>query len=126
MILTVNGAPFDISWYESSLKKAFSIGQFELKEPTYPADYDGEIRYTSSSLSTADFTGKTLNFNKVGRVLLSAKFEGSDYYQDAALSTSPAAQSRKGWNLSVDYYEESAISISSAAQSLGEWNRSID
>ena len=85
MILTVNGAPFDISWYESSLKKAFSIGQFELKEPTYPADYDGEIRYTSSSLSTANFTGKTLNFNKVGRVLLSAKFEGSDYYQDAVI-----------------------------------------
>ena len=85
MILTVNGAPFDISWYESSLKKAFSIGQFELKEPTYPADYDGEIRYTSSSLSTANFTGKTLNFNKIGRVLLSAKFEGSDYYQDAVI-----------------------------------------
>ena len=85
MILTVNGAPFDISWYESSLKKAFSIGQFELKEPTYPADYDGEIRYTSSSLLTANFTGKTLNFNKIGRVLLSAKFEGSDYYQDAVI-----------------------------------------
>jgi len=85
MILTVNGAPFDISWYESSLKKAFSIGQFELKEPTYPSDYDGEIRYTSSSLSTANFIGKTLNFNKIGRVLLSAKFEGSDYYQDAVI-----------------------------------------
>jgi gliding motility-associated-like protein len=85
MILTVNGAPFDISWYESSLKKAFSIGQFELKEPTYPSDYDGEIRYTSSSLSTANFIGKTLNFNKIGRVLLSAKFEGSDYYQDAVV-----------------------------------------
>ena len=85
MILTVNGAPFDISWYESSLKKAFSIGQFELKEPTYPSDYDGEIRYTSSSLSTANFIGKTLNFNKIGRVLLSAKFVGSDYYQDAVI-----------------------------------------
>ncbi|MDA9360651.1 BspA family leucine-rich repeat surface protein, partial [Flavobacteriaceae bacterium] len=85
MILTLNGAPFDISWYESSLKKAFSIGQFELKEPSYPADYDGEIRYTSSSLLTANFTGKTLNFNKIGRVLLSAKFEGSDYYQDAVI-----------------------------------------
>ncbi|MDO7603871.1 MAG: BspA family leucine-rich repeat surface protein [Flavobacteriaceae bacterium] len=85
MMLTVNGAPFDISWYESSLKKAFSIGQFELKEPTYPSDYDGEIRYTSSSLSTANFIGKTLNFNKIGRVLLSAKFEGSDYYQDAVI-----------------------------------------
>ena len=85
MILTVNGAPFDISWYESSLKKAYSIGQFELKEPTYPSDYDGEIRYTSSSLSTANFIGKTLNFNKIGRVLLSAKFEGSDYYQDAVI-----------------------------------------
>jgi len=85
MILTVNGAPFDISWYESSLKKAFSIGQFELKEPTYPSYYDGEIRYTSSSLSIANFTGKTLNFNKIGRVLLSAKFEGSDYYQDAVI-----------------------------------------
>ena len=85
IMLTVNGAPFDISWYESSLKKAFSIGQFELKEPTYPSDYDGEIRYTSSSLSTANFIGKTLNFNKIGRVLLSAKFEGSDYYQDAVI-----------------------------------------
>ena len=85
MILTVNGAPFDISWYESSLKKAFSIGQFELKEPTYPSYYDGEIRYTSSSLSIANFTGKTLKFNKIGRVLLSAKFEGSDYYQDAVI-----------------------------------------
>ena len=85
MILTVNGAPFDVSWYESSLKKAFSIGKFELKEPTYPSDYDGEIRYKSSSLSTAYFTGKTLNFNKIGRVLLSAKFEGSDYYQDAVI-----------------------------------------
>ena len=42
MTLIVNKAPLDISWYESSLKKAFSMGQFELKEPTYPSDYDGE------------------------------------------------------------------------------------
>ena len=39
----------------------------------------------SSSLSIANFTGKTLNFNKIGRVLLSARFEGSDYYQDAVI-----------------------------------------
>ncbi|MGY8966298.1 MAG: gliding motility-associated C-terminal domain-containing protein, partial [Flavobacteriales bacterium] len=85
MILTVNGAPFDISWYESRIRKAFSIGQYELKEPTYTSDYDGEIRYVSSNLSVGNFTGKTLNFNKIGRVLLSARFEGSDYYQDAVI-----------------------------------------
>ena len=83
MTLIVNKAPLDISWYESSLKKAFSMGQFELKEPTYPSDYDGAIRYTSSSISIANFTGKTLNFNKIGRILLKARFEGSDNYQDA-------------------------------------------
>ena len=85
MILTVNGASFDISWYESRIRKAFSIGQYELKEPTYTSDYDGEIRYVSSNLSVGNFTGKTLNFNKIGRVLLSARFEGSDYYQDAVI-----------------------------------------
>ena len=85
MILTVNGASFDISWYESRIRKAFSIGQYELKEPTYTSDYDGEIRYVSSNLSIGNFTGKTLNFNKIGRVLLSARFEGSDYYQDAVI-----------------------------------------
>ena len=85
MILTVNGASFDISWYKSRIRKAFSIGQYELKEPTYTSDYDGEIRYVSSNLSVGNFTGKTLNFNKIGRVLLSARFEGSDYYQDAVI-----------------------------------------
>ena len=85
MILTVNGASFDILWYESRIRKAFSIGQYELKEPTYTSDYDGEIRYVSSNLSVGNFTGKTLNFNKIGRVLLSARFEGSDYYQDAVI-----------------------------------------
>ncbi len=85
MTLIVNKAPLDISWYESSLKKAFSMGQFELKEPTYPSDYGGVIRYTSSSISIANFTGKTLNFNKIGRILLKARFEGSDNYQDAVI-----------------------------------------
>ena len=84
-ILTVNKVPFDISWYESRIRKAFSIGQYELKEPTYTSDYDGEIRYVSSNLRVGNFTGKTLNFNKIGRVLLSARFEGSDYYQDAVV-----------------------------------------
>ena len=85
MTLIVNKVTFDISWYESRIRKAFSIGQYELKEPTYTSDYDGEIRYVSSNLSIGNFTGKTLNFNKIGRVLLSAKFEGSDYYQDAVV-----------------------------------------
>ena len=83
MTLIVNKASFDISWYESSLKKVFSMGQFELKEPNYPSDYDGVIRYTSSSTSIANFTGKILNFNKIGRILIKARFEGSNNYQDA-------------------------------------------
>jgi len=85
MTLIVNKAPFDISWYESSLKKVYTIGQFELKQPTYPSSYDGKIRYTSSNISVASLSGRTVNFNKIGRVLLSAKFERSKNYEDATL-----------------------------------------
>ena len=83
MTLIVNKAPFDISWYESSLKKVYTIGQFELKQPTYPSSYDGMIRYSSSNISVASLSGRVVNFNKIGRVLLSAKFERSKNYQDA-------------------------------------------
>ena len=85
MTLIVNKAPFDISWYESSLKKVYTIGQYELKQPTYPSSYDGMIRYTSSNISVASLSGRVVNFNKIGRVLLSAKFERSKNYQDATL-----------------------------------------
>ena len=85
MTLIVNKAPFDISWYESSLKKLYTIGQYELKQPTYPSSYDGMIRYTSSNISVASLSGRVVNFNKIGRVLLSAKFERSKNYLDAAL-----------------------------------------
>jgi len=85
MTLIVNKAPFDISWYESSLKKVYTIGQFELKQPTYPSSYDGKIRYTSSNISVASLSGRIVNFNKIGRVLLSAKFERSKNYEDATL-----------------------------------------
>ena len=85
MTLIVNKAPFDISWYESSLKKVYTIGQFELKQPTYPSSYDGMIRYSSSNISVASLSGRVVNFNKIGRVLLSAKFERSKNYLDAAL-----------------------------------------
>jgi gliding motility-associated-like protein len=85
MTLIVNKAPFDISWYESSLKKVYTIGQFELKQPTYPSSYDGKIRYTSSNISVASLSGRVVNFNKIGRVLLSAKFERSKNYEDATL-----------------------------------------
>lgn len=85
MTLIVNKAPFDISWYESSLKKVYTIGQFELKQPTYPSSYDGMIRYSSSNISVASLSGRVVNFNKIGRVLLSAKFERSKNYQDATV-----------------------------------------
>ena len=85
MTLIVNKAPFDISWYESSLKKVYTIGQYELKQPTYPSSYDGKIRYSSSNISVASLSGRVVNFNKIGRVLLSAKFERSKNYQDATL-----------------------------------------
>jgi gliding motility-associated-like protein len=85
MTLIVNKAPFDISWYESSLKKVYTIGQYELKQPTYPSSYDGKIRYTSSNISVASLSGRVVNFNKIGRVLLSAKFERSKNFQDAAV-----------------------------------------
>ena len=85
MTLIVNKAPFDISWYESSLKKVYTIGQYELKQPTYPSFYDGKIRYSSSNISVANLSGRTVNFNKIGRVLLSANFERSKNYQDATL-----------------------------------------
>ena len=85
MTLIVNKAPFDISWYESSLKKVYTIGQYELKQPTYPSSYDGMIRYSSSNISVASLSGRVVNFNKIGRVLLSAKFERSKNYQDATV-----------------------------------------
>ena len=85
MTLIINKAPFDISWYESSLRKVYTIGQYELKQPTYPSSYDGKIRYTSSNISVANLSGRVVNFNKIGRVLLSAKFERSKNYQDATL-----------------------------------------
>ncbi|MDC3238322.1 BspA family leucine-rich repeat surface protein [Flavobacteriaceae bacterium] len=85
MTLIVNKAPFDISWYESSLKKVYTIGQFELKQPTYPSSYDGMIRYSSSNISVSSLSGRVVNFNKIGRVLLSAKFERSKNYQDATV-----------------------------------------
>ncbi len=85
MTLVVNKAPFDISWYESNLKKVYTIGQYELKEPTYTSYYDGKIRYTSSNISVASLSGRVVDFNKIGRVLLSAKFERSKNYQDAAV-----------------------------------------
>jgi gliding motility-associated-like protein len=85
MTLIVNKAPFDISWYEANLKKVYTIGQYELKEPTYPPYYDGNIRYTSSNISVASLSGRVVNFNKIGRVVLSAKFERSKNYQDAAV-----------------------------------------
>jgi gliding motility-associated-like protein len=85
MTLIVNKAPFDISWYEANLKKVYTIGQYELKKPTYPLYYDGNIRYTSSNISVASLSGRVVNFNKIGRVVLSAKFERSKNYQDAAV-----------------------------------------
>ena len=36
MTLVVNKAPFDISWYESNLRKIYTIGQFELKGTNLP------------------------------------------------------------------------------------------
>ena len=86
MTLVVNKAPFDISWYESNLRKIFTIGQFELKEPTYPSSFDGIIRYSTSNSRVASLNGKTVNFEKIGRVILTARFERSSYYLDANIS----------------------------------------
>ena len=86
MTLVVNKAPFDISWYESNLRKIFTIGQFELKEPTYPSSFDGIIRYSTSNSRVASLNGKTVNFEKIGRVILTARFERSNNYLDANIS----------------------------------------
>ena len=86
MTLVVNKAPFDISWYESNLVKIYTIGQFELKEPTYPSSYDGIIRYSTSNSRVASLNGKTVNLEKIGRVILTARFERSSNYLDANIS----------------------------------------
>ena len=86
MTLVVNKAPFDISWYESNLRKVYTIGQFELKEPTYPSSFDGIIRYSTSNSGVASLNGKTVNLEKIGRVILTAKFERSSNYLDAQIS----------------------------------------
>ena len=86
MTLIVNKAPFDISWYESNLRKIYTIGQFELKEPTYPSSFDGIIRYSTSNSRVASLNGKTVNFEKIGRVILTARFERSNNYLDANIS----------------------------------------
>ena len=86
MTLVVNKAPFDISWYESNLRKIYTIGQFELKEPTYPSSFDGIIRYSTSNSRVASLNGKTVNFKKTGRALLTARFERSNNYLDANIS----------------------------------------
>ena len=86
MTLVVNKAPFDISWYESNLIKIYTIGQFELKEPTYPSSYDGIIRYSTSNSRIASLNGKTVNLEKIGRVILTVKFERSSNYLDAQIS----------------------------------------
>ena len=86
MTLVVNKAPFDISWYESNLRKIYTIGQFELKEPTYPSYFDGIIRYSTSNSRVASLNGKTVNFKKTGRALLTARFERSNNYLDANIS----------------------------------------
>ena len=86
MTLVVNKAPFDISWYESNLRKIYTIGQFELKEPTYPSSFDGIIRYSTSNSGVASLNGKTVNLEKIGRVILTAKFERSSNYLDAQIS----------------------------------------
>ena len=86
MTLVVNKAPFDISWYESNLIKIYTIGQFELKEPTYPSSYDGIIRYSTSNSRVASLNGKTVNLEKIGRVILTARFERSSNYLDANIS----------------------------------------
>ena len=83
MTLIVDKAPFDISWYNSSLKKVYTIGQYELKQPTYPSFYDGKIRYTTSNVSVASLSGRVVSFNKIGRVLITANFERSKNFQDA-------------------------------------------
>ena len=85
MTLIVNKATFDISWYESSLRKVYTIGQYELKQPTFPSYYDGKIRYTTSNESVASLTGRVVNFNKILGRVFSAKFERSKNYQDAAV-----------------------------------------
>ena len=86
MTLVVNKAPFDISWYQSNLRKIYTIGQLELKEPTYPSSFDGIIRYSTSNSRVASLNGKTVNFEKVGRALLTARFERSSNYLDANIS----------------------------------------
>ena len=86
MTLVVNKAPFDISWYESKLLKIYTIGQFELKEPTYPSSFDGIIRYSTSNSRIASLNGKTVNLEKIGRVILTARFERSSNYLDANIS----------------------------------------
>ena len=83
MTFIVDKAPFDISWYNSSLKKVYTIGQYELKQPTYPSFYDGKIRYTTSNVSVASLSGRVVSFNKIGRVLITANFERSKNFQDA-------------------------------------------
>ena len=86
MTLNVTVAPLDVSWYESSLSKVYTIGQFELDEPVYPSDYDGRIRYSTSNSRIANLDGKSVNFEKTGRVVLTARFEGSNNFQDAQVT----------------------------------------
>ena len=86
MTLVVNKATFDISWYESKLLKIYTIGQFELKEPTYPSSFDGIIRYSTSNSRIESLNGKTVNLEKIGRALLTARFERSSNYLDANIS----------------------------------------
>ena len=57
-----------------------------MKEPTYPSTYDGIIRYSTSNRSIVSLEGKTVNFEMIGRVILTARFERSANYQDAHVS----------------------------------------
>ena len=62
------------SWYESSLSKVYTIGQFELDEPVYPSDYDGRIVTPHQIKQDCHLeNGKTVNFEKLGVVLEGSK-----------------------------------------------------
>ena len=78
--LTINKGSLDVSWYNSILTKVITIGQFELIEPTYNADFDGVIKYRSSNRSVASADGRIVDLNHHGRVALYADFEESDKY----------------------------------------------
>ena len=68
--LTINKGSLDVSWYNSILTKVITIGQFELIEPTYNADFDGVIKYRSSNRSVASADGRIVDLNHHGRLPL--------------------------------------------------------